>query len=160
MFEWPSTFCTSSVASTEVGKLIEDCIARLGVHLIDLEVRGEGQAKTVDVYIDSEAGITTDICSEVSREIDRSVDCAGFERGSYRLTVSSPGIARPLKFAWQYKKHVGRRLDLLVRSPDGTKSVSGKLLSMDETTVVIDGGKERQTVPLNSVVEARVKAPW
>ena len=145
----------------EVEKLIEDCISKKGVHLIDLELRGEGKNQSLDVFIDSESGITTEICSEVSREIDALVESTGIVRDSYRLTVSSPGIARPLKYAWQYKKHVGRQLRLRLRSGEGTRNVAGKLLSMDDAQIVISGkGSDPETIAFEGIMEARVETPW
>ncbi len=149
-----------SVLPAEAEKLIEECISTKGVHLIDLEVRGEGQGKSLDVYIDSESGITTEVCSEVSRELGRLVETSGIVRGPYRLTVSSPGIARPLKFAWQYRKHIGRQLDLRVHSQEGTRTVVGKLISVDDTALVIGSGQGTDSLTFNDIVEARVKAPW
>jgi ribosome maturation factor RimP len=150
------------MAAVELETLIEDSISRQGVHLVDFVVRGEGKSKSVEVYIDSEQSITTEICSEISRELDRVLEKAGIERGTYRLTVSSPGIARPLKYSWQYKKHVGRELDIKVLSPEGLRSVIGKLESMDDNGIVLSLGKksEREVIAHNAIVEARVRAPW
>ena len=158
----PATFCTSSVALAEVERLIEDCISKRGVHLIAVELGGEGGGQSLDVYIDSEPGITTGVCSEVSREVDRLIESAGIVRGPYRLTVSSPGIARPLKYLWQYKKHIGRQLELTLRSQDGTTTVAGTLVSIDDTAVAIRSakGSDPQTIAVDGIVEARVRAPW
>ena len=146
----------------EIQSLVEDCISKYGVHLIDMELKSEGKGKSVEVYIDSEQGITTEICSTVSREVDRLLESAGLAGGSYRLTVSSPGIARPLKFAWQYKKHVGRQLEVKVRSAEGLRSVTGKLESADDKMIVLASGKssDLEAIAFEVVVEARVRAPW
>jgi len=150
------------MAAAELETLIEDCISRQGVHLVDLVTRGEGKSKFVEVYIDSELSITTEICSEISREVDRVLERAGIERGTYRLTVSSPGIERPLKYSWQYKKHIGRELDVKVQSHEGLRSVVGKLESMNEKGIVLSFGRKSEPEPIahDVIVEARVRAPW
>ena len=150
------------MAMAELESLIEECISTQGVHLIDLAIRGEGKGKSVEVYIDSEQSITTDICSKVSREVDGLIESAGVVQGSYRLSVSSPGIARPLKFSWQYKKHIGREFEVKVQSHEGLRCIVGKLESMDDKAIVLSFGKkgEMESIELDAIVEARVRAPW
>lgn len=150
------------MATAELESLIEDCTSKHGAHLIDLVIKGEGNGKSVEIFIDAELGVTTEMCSEVSLEVDGMIESTGVVRGSYRLTVSSPGIARPLKFAWQYRKHIGRQLALKVRSQDAERSVIGKMESMDEKEIVLSPGKNSmvESIRLEEVVEARVVAPW
>src|SRR5437867_1520761 len=119
------------MATAELAGLVENCISKHGVHLIDLVMKTDRRDRLVEIYIDSEQGITTETCSEVSREVDRLIASAGIVPDSYRLTVSSPGIARPLKYAWQYRKHIGRELALKVRSQQGVCDLTGKMESMD-----------------------------
>lgn len=158
----PSTPHVKPMTTVEIQSLVEDCISKHGVHLVALEVKGEGKGKSVEVYIDSEKGVTTEICSTVSREVDRLVESAGIVRDSYRLTVSSPGIARPLKYAWQYGKHVGRQLEVKARSGEGLRSYAGKLESVSDRMIVLASGKngEPETIAFDVIVEARVRAPW
>lgn len=146
----------------ELESLVEARISSLGVHLVELVIRGDGKGKSVELYIDAEQGISTEICSEVSRSIDRTIESSGVVRGPYRLTVSSPGISRPLKYPWQYKKHVGRELSLKVRAQDGVRDVTGKVGSVDDVAIVLSTGKNgtQESVAFDTIVEARVKAPW
>ena len=150
------------MAMAELESLIENCISKKGVHLIDLAIRGEGKGTSVEVYVDSEQSITTEICTEVSREVERLIETSGVVRGPYRLTVSSPGIARPFKYSWQYKKHIGREVDVNVRSDEGLRGIVGKLESVDEKTILLSVGKDgqRESIALVAIVEARVRAPW
>ena len=148
------------MVTADLEGLVEGSISRLGVHLIDLVVKTEGQTKSVELFIDSEEGVTTELCSAVSREIDSMIESAGIVRGSYRLTVSSPGISRPLKYGWQYKKHLGRLLDLKINSEEGPRTLVGKLESTGENEIVLTSANQQQTIAFDTIQEARVKAPW
>jgi ribosome maturation factor RimP len=108
------------MVNDEMRAAIEDCTARLSAHLIELVVRGPRGKTLVEIFIDAEQGVTSDLCSDVSREASILIDRSEWIQGSYRLDVSSPGISRPLRFAWQYKKHVGRTLAVKVLAPGGT----------------------------------------
>ena len=150
------------MVSDQIREVIKDCVANKSAHVIDLVVRGEKGAQVVEVFIDAEEGITTDRCSEISRELSNAIDAGRLIEGSYRLEISSPGIERPLKFPWQYRKHIGRQMEVKVRSGQGTEKRVGRFLSMDDTGVVLQVGKKNENVqiPFDALVEARVKAPW
>lgn len=151
-----------AMADQQLYGLIEECVSKAGVHVIDLVVRGEHAEPAVDVFVDAEEGITTDICSRLSRDIRAAMDLHATVKHPYTLTVSSPGIARPLKFHWQYRKHVGRMLDVKMRSGDEVHSASGKLVEVDDTGVALQekGKGEPIHIGFEEILEAKVQAPW
>ncbi|MEM9930098.1 MAG: ribosome maturation factor, partial [Bacteroidota bacterium] len=67
----------------------------------------------------------------------------------YTLNVSSPGVDRPLKFLRQYRKNIGRNLD--VTTLEGDKH-TGKLTTVNEDHLILEAkvrrkeGKRKKTV--------------
>jgi ribosome maturation factor RimP len=59
------------------------------VELVDFELRG-GRDPLLTVYIDRPGGVDLDLCVAVTHALD-------VLRDTYRLEVSSPGLARPLR---------------------------------------------------------------
>jgi ribosome maturation factor RimP len=143
-------------------QVVEESAERHGAHCVDLVVRGHAGRAVVEVYADNEAGMTTDLCAAISRDIAAAVDQKGLLTGSYRLDVSSPGIDRPLKHPWQYTKHVGRLLRIRRRSGEGVEEVRGKMVGIEEGSVrlAVDGTPDPLSVPFDTIVEARVQSPW
>ncbi len=129
---------------------------------MDLVVRGEHGIRVIEVYIDSEAGITSDICTAVSREVAQAIDAAPEIKEAYRLEVSSPGIDRPLKYPWQYRKHIGRRVQVTLLPGQDPAERTGKLLAVDESGIVIqvEARGEEICIPFSALLETSVKAPW
>lgn len=146
------------MATPDLESLVEQCISKHGLHLIDLVIKNEGKGKSLEVYIDSEQGVTTKVCSEVSRDVASALQSAGVVQN--RLMVSSPGIARPLKFPWQYKKHVGRDLMLKIRGGDGENDIVGSLESVDDNALVLKKNGEPRSIAFDVILDAQVKAPW
>ena len=144
--------------TSNLESLVEECISKRGVHLIDLVIKDEGKGKSVEMYIDSEKGITTEICSEISREVRSVIQSACVIQN--RLTVSSPGVSRPLKYPWQYKKHVGRQFVLKVRTEDSERDVVGTLQSVDDKELLLVSGNAPKSIPFDAIADARVKVPW
>ncbi len=116
----------------------------------------------VEVFIDSEAGITSDDCSTASREIGQALDTSREFEGAYRLEVSSPGINRPLIYPWQYKKHIGRRVQVKLQPGQEPVEQMGKLLAVDESGIIIQAEARREEIriPFSALRETSVKAPW
>ncbi len=143
-------------------EVVEESAKRHGAHCVDLVVRGHAGRAVVEVYVDNESGITTELCAAISRDIASAVDQRGILAGSYRLDVSSPGIDRPLRYAWQYPKHVGRRMVIRRNSAGGSEELRGTLKAADETAaqLVQDGAPETLSVPFAEILEARVQSPW
>lgn len=144
-------------------EIAQECAARNGAHLIELLRKGGRHNKPViEVFVDTEAGVTTELCAEISRDIGRSVEERGAIVGPYDLVVSSPGTDRPLKFPWQFKKHIGRLIGISVREDHGVIEYTGKLISvMDEEKLVIslEGGPE-VAIAFEAMQTAVVKVPW
>jgi ribosome maturation factor RimP len=147
-----------TMSEVALESLIEDGIASDGVHVIDILIKHEGKGKSVEVFIDSVEGVTAETCSHVSRQVAEALRSAGVAQS--RLTVSSPGVSRPLRFPWQYRKHVGRALQLNVRFGHEVREISGILETVQEDSIVVSTGGESATVGFDAIVQARVKTPW
>lgn len=140
--------------------LVEPHCAAHGAHVIEIVLRGKQARPVVEIFVDAEAGVTSEMCSAISREVGGSLDARDWFPESYTLIVSSPGIERPLKFAWQYRKHVGRKLVVKVRTEDGAQEITGTLTAALDDTIIVRVGADTRTIAHDTIEEAVVKAPW
>lgn len=97
-----------------------------------VDVVGGDRSRKIRVLIDGEKGVTVDQCSKISRSISKVVDEESFEADPFILEVSSPGADEPLTDNRQYKKHVGRTLE--IELADGVKQF--KLMEVLENGIV------------------------
>lgn len=148
--------------SSEMRDSVSSCAERHGAHLVDLKIRSGKGRTIVEVFVDAEQGVTSELCAAVSREIGETIEKSEWLQGSYRLDVSSPGIERPLLFPWQWKKHVGRALSITLQGPEGVAIKKGTLVSADDTTFVLKSGEGHppETIAFAAVTEAFVESPW
>ena len=147
--------------SPEIRESIEACVAQKGASVVELLVRGGWDNPLYEVFIDNEKGVTLEFCSEVSRDIKSLLDRTTSAK-QYRLTVSSPGLERSLKFPWQYKKHVGRLIQVKHRRADGLEETTGRLASSDESGLVVrdDQRNEDVCIAYDAVLEAKLRTLW
>ncbi len=145
-----------------LAELAEASAAPHAAHVIDVSVGTHRGRSSIRVFIDAEEGVTSDLCSAVSRELAQHLDTLDIMKGSYDLVVSSPGIDRPLKYPWQYKKHIGRKLKVLLPSGETQMEIRGKLEEAGDQHIrlVLDKSEERKTLAFADIAEAIVLAPW
>ena len=106
--------------------------------LVDVEYVKEAGTWYLRAYIDKEGGIAVDDCEVISRKLGEWLDKEDFIDESYILEVSSPGLMRPLKKEKDYKRSVGKLIDIKLYKPvDKCKEFTGVLDSYDKDTVTI-----------------------
>ena len=132
--------------------------------LIDIEWKSANQR--VEVYLDSDEGISFRKCQIISRYLEAHLDEGGWLGEKYTLEVSSPGVRRPLKFPRQFPKHVGRKLE--VKTTSGEK-FEGKLKEVTDSNIALtwterikEGKKKRNVdlekeIPFSEIEKAIVK---
>lgn len=138
--------------------VVEPCCEAHGAQLIEIVLRGKQAKPIVEVFVDAEKGVTSDLCTAISRDVAKQLDVRDSFQQSYTLIVSSPGIERPFKFAWQYRKHIGRTLVVKTKTDEG--EMTGKLLDVHDDAIILEVGAVARTLRLEVIEKAIVKPPW
>ena len=119
-------------------QLIQPLIDANNFELVDVEFVKEGSDWYLRVYIDKDGGITVDDCELISRAFNEILDREDYISEQYIFEVSSPGLMRPLKKEKDYKRSVGKLIDIKLYKPvDKCKEFTGVLDSYDKDTVTI-----------------------
>ena len=69
------------------------------------------------------AGITVDLCSDISRELSAALDVADCIPHRYRLEVGSPGVERALYSLGDYERFAGQPAKLKLKQPRNSEYV-------------------------------------
>lgn len=145
----------------KIRDLLQPILASGQAFLIEALVRNDRNGKLVQVFVDTDKGITIQECAQISRELGKELDRLGILQTSYRLEVSSPGTERPLILLRQYPKNVGRRFKVTYREGEATKQVVGTLVSVDETRLQFKPeDAESVTTDFSTIIESKVVLPW
>jgi len=118
-------------------KIIEDINSLLqeseNVFLVEVKVN---PGNNVRVFLDADNGVTIDTCTRINRALYKQIEeHALFPNGDFALEVSSPGVDEPLKLHRQYKKNIGRTVEVLLN--DETKK-QGKLTQVNNDEITIE----------------------
>lgn len=129
--------------------------------LISKEIK---QGNKIVIVIDGDNGVTLSDCMKVSRHIEHNLDR---EEEDFSLEVYSAGVSEGITHIRQYKKNVGRKLEVIT---DEQKEVIGTLMSVDDEKIKlqwkarepkpIGKGKitvqKEQEIPYKNIVKAKV----
>ena len=130
-------------------------------YLVDVAIRNERGGKLVQVFLDTDVGVTIELCAEISRNLASEIEREHVIETSYRLEVSSPGIDKPLKLLRQYHKNIGRRFKVTFERAGSKSTIVGPLISVvdDMLTFAPDKG-EPLSLRFSEIVESQVELPW
>jgi ribosome maturation factor RimP len=141
----------------EIYSLIEQVVEKNNFLLIEVLVRGEKMNRVIEVYIDNEEGITTENCADVSRELNSLFEENNLFSGKYRLDVSSPGVGRPLKYLLQYRKHIGRELEVkYFVNEEKTEKIKGRLSKVEENKLWFTTSDSELVIDFEKVIKSKV----
>jgi ribosome maturation factor RimP len=99
----------------------------------------------IKVFLDADDGITIEKCSFINKALYKYIEEKElFPGGNFSLEVSSPGLDEPLKSLRQYKKNIGRKVEVVTL--DGAKT-EGKLVNVNDHEITIEEriGKGKKT---------------
>jgi ribosome maturation factor RimP len=109
----------------------------------------------LEVYFDSDSGVTFSKCKAVSRFLEAHIDAEGWLGEKYFLDVSSPGIGRPLTFLRQYPRNIGRTVEVTLLDDTKHKGIlkeaDAETITVEEKTKVEVQGKMKK-VTLQTVI--------
>ncbi|HPD94384.1 MAG TPA: ribosome assembly cofactor RimP [Tenuifilaceae bacterium] len=132
-----------------------------GLFIVDVTIT---PSNSITVVLDGDNGVGIDACVAISREVEAELDEEGV---IFELVVTSAGVGQPLKLVRQYKKNIGREVEVLLNSGE---KVSGELKVVTETDFEVEytvlklpeGGKrkvkvvEKRVIPYNEVKSTKV----
>jgi ribosome maturation factor RimP len=140
--------------------LLRPVIENQGAFLVDISLRGDPRRPLMEVYCETENGISIEKCSEISREILPLIDSSKVVGDNFRLEVSSPGVGVPLKDRRQFKRNIGKLMSVKYRDGLEMKQVEGDVVDVKEEKVVIGTPKSPIEIEFDSIDEAIVKIRW
>jgi ribosome maturation factor RimP len=123
--------------------------------LVEVRIKPTNNIK---VFIDGDEGVPLSALVQYNRKLYKDLEESGmYPDGNFSLEVSSPGLDEPLKLHRQYKKNIGRYVDITLQ--DASKK-EGKLLEATEEGIVLEtetGKGKKKEVKQETVLFTDIK---
>jgi ribosome maturation factor RimP len=133
------------IAEQKIKELVDQKLANTSNYVIEISVK---QGNKINILLDNDKGISIDECVAMSRFVE-----AGLNRDAddFELNIMSPGLTEPFKIWRQYKKNIGKQVDITTKD---NKKLKGILLSADDNTIKleakssekVEGKKKKQII--------------
>ena len=157
---FPSSFImTQDTQIQAVEKLIGPLLFD-DIFLVSIKIKPTNNFK---IYLDADDGLGIEKCIKINRALYKIMEEMGmYPEGDFSLEVSSPGLDEPLKLLRQYKKNIGR--DVEVTMNDEVKK-EGKLIAVTEENITIEyaEGKGKKAIvktdeiPFDAVKQTKIQ---
>ena len=135
---------------------VKDLLAGSPTHFL-VEVRIK-PTNNIKVFIDADEGVVLSDLINYNRKLYKQLEESGmFPNGDFSLEVSSPGLDEPLKLFRQYRKNIGRYVDVTMK--EGSR-VEGKLIDTTEDGIVVEtetGKGKKKEVRQESILFDQIK---
>ena len=122
-----------------------------------LSVKIDSSSSFIKVGIDSANDISVDKTAIMAREIKNNEDILSYFPDGVRLEVGTPGIGSRLEKNFQYKKNIGRKIELEYRSKNNTIKETFLLIGNNKTGINVKDSNVEYYIDYNDIVSARVK---
>ena len=140
---FPSSFIMTQDTQIQAVEKLIGPLLKDDIFLVSVKVKPTNNFK---IYLDADSGLGIEKCIKINRALYKIMEEMGmYPEGDFSLEVSSPGLDEPLKLLRQYKKNVGRDVEV-VTNEDVKKE--GKLTEVTEEKIKIEftEGKGKKAV--------------
>ena len=141
-----------------VKMIVTDYISARGMELVDIIYRREQQGMVLRLLVDTAEGVTLAECEDLNNFLSDELDKEDVMQEHFILEVSSPGLDRPIVSYDDFRRAIGKALNITTYAPvDGKREHSGVLLGMDKDSIVIESSGVSAAIPKSIIAKAVLK---
>lgn len=151
----------SNTPEARIENLLQPLLEGTDMYITCIKIKPTNNIK---VYLDADSGLNVSKSASVNRKLYALLEEAQmYPDGDFSLEVSSPGIDEPLVSLRQYKKNVGRSVEV---TPLEGKEIIGLLKEVTEDKVIlaVKQGKKKETddveIPLSFIKKTVVQVTF
>tara|TARA_A100001011_G_C14141075_1_gene769742 strand:+ start:580 stop:1017 length:438 start_codon:yes stop_codon:yes gene_type:complete len=121
-----------------------------------LDVMENFESGYVRVVVDSKSTITLDDTAKLTKRLIKSDEFNNRYPNGCRIEITTPGVDIPLKKAYQFKKNINKNVKIRYRNEGQTDSIKCKILSADDTSVVVKHNNSDIPIFYDQIEHARI----
>ena len=140
---------------------IATTVADFDYELVQIASTGRRGRRQLMIYIDRPGGVTSDDCARMAERLSLLLERLEPVPDYASLTVSSPGVERPLTNSADFDRFAGQTAAITTRSPRGKKITrTGVIQQVHDEQVSIACGGQACAIPLADIIAAHLVYEW
>ena len=140
------------ITENTIRSLVNEKIENTDYYLLSVEIKA---GNNIFVELERMGPVSISDCVDISRQIEHNLNR---EEEDFSLSVSSPGLDKPLRDYRQYIKNIGRHLKVQLTD---SRVVEGELMAADQAQITlkeikkvrVEGKKKKETVENDHIIK-------
>ena len=146
------------VSEIEIHHQIDSYLKDENMELYDLNIINFPNISKVEIYIFSNEEINIDTTARLNKQLSRVIEEFGYEKGSFDMIVSSPGIERKLKSLRHFELSIGELVKLKLFNPiDEIYTFEGTLLSVIGKNIILKTENDDIEINISEIKNAKIE---
>ena len=141
--------------------LLTPVLDQAGIEFVDVEFQGNDIVGTIRCLIYKPGGITVKDCQQVSRMVHPILEVNGLIDGNMALEVASPGIDRPLVTEADFRRNIGRAVQIETTSETGeSHELGGTVLDVKDGVLRLEESGTVTELQISTIIKAQIQLMW
>ena len=141
---------------TEVEKVITPILAGEGYDLVEIKLSRFKRNFRLQVFMDADHGVTLGDCAHMSGLMGTALDIADLFDGGYVLEVSSPGLDRPLLLDRDFRRRIGKCVEIQMVDDGREHLIRGDLTGIENGNLIVSRDDCLVEIALAKVRQGRI----
>ena len=141
----------SSYEENELFSIIAPICEGYRAQIVQLNSAVVKTSLQVRIVLYKKGGINIDTCTEISRAVMPRIEVWADNR-DVNLEVSSPGVGRTLKDAYEFQVFTGEKINILT----GDQWLSGTVVSADSTGMILGADGSEKEYSFDQIQKAKL----
>jgi ribosome maturation factor RimP len=141
---------------TDIEKLLEPILGQEGFDLVEIKLSRYKKNFRLQIFVDSDHGVTLDECSHLSRLVGTALDTDDMIESRYILEVSSPGLDRPLQSDRDFRRKIGKMIELDFHEGGQDRICTGTITGVEKDILHLSGENGEIKVSLADVRQGKI----
>ncbi|MFH1213160.1 MAG: hypothetical protein V1681_03675 [Candidatus Neomarinimicrobiota bacterium] len=141
-------------------EIITRIVEGFGGYVVDFKVNLQGNRTFVKTLVATDQGITLDEIAEITRVVRDDSAFDELFNESLQLEISSPGIDFPLKNIRDFRRNIGREMNIFHHQENIKSPLKGKLTAVEENRLTVMSGTDIISLQIDTIDFAKVVIKW
>ena len=146
------------VSENDIQQQIHSYLKDENLELYDLNIVNFPNISKIEVFIYSDEDVNIEITTRLNKQLNRLIEDLGFEKGSFDMIVSSPGIERKLKSLRHFELSVGEVIRVKLFKPiNDIYTFEGNLIAVNEENIILKTDTSELEINSSNIKNAKIE---
>ena len=146
------------VSENEIQQQIDSYLKDENMELYDLNIVNFPSISKVEIFIYSDEEINLDTTARLNKQLSRVIEEFGYEKGSFDMIVSSPGVERKLKTLRHFELSIGELIKIKLFNPlNDMYTFEGTLLTVTDKSIHLKTEEGEFDINISEIKNAKIE---